>query len=71
VNLTDRQAVILRRVVSTNGGGYHAGWHEGQRETRTLRQLEKLGLVQGKAGSDGYAVHTREGIDWVRANSTL
>ena len=68
MKLTPTQEAMLRRVVATNGGGVHAGWDEGQKITRTLRKLEKLGLVQGKAGSDGWAVHTREGLAWVRAN---
>lgn len=68
MKLTHAQEAMLRRVVASNGGGVHAGWHEGQRETRVLRKLEALGLVQGKASVPSWAVHTREGLEWVRAH---
>lgn len=68
IKLTAPQEAMLRRVVATNGGGVHAGFSEGQRETRVLLRLHEMGLVQGKAGMDGWAVHTKQGWAWVKAN---
>jgi len=64
--LTGPQEKMLRRIVATNGGGIHAGFNEVGNDTRVIRRLEALGLVQGKAGSPSWAVHTRPGLEWVR-----
>jgi hypothetical protein len=64
--LTAPQEMMLRRIVATNGGGVHAGFNEARNDTRVMRRLEAMGLVQGKAGSPGWAVHTRAGLEWVR-----
>lgn len=68
MKLTPAQASMLRKVVATNGGGVFAGFHERGRTAIMLRKLEALGLVQGKRGEQSCAVHTRAGLDWVRAN---
>lgn len=65
--LTPTQLEILGKVCRTNGGGYHAGFHEGARETKIIRALERKGLVQGKAGQPSRAVHTAEGLALYRA----
>lgn len=62
MKLTPKQFCMLERVCKTNGGGVHAGFSEGNQDTKTIRQLERKGLVQGKAGRSAYAVHTKEGF---------
>jgi len=56
--LTPTQKKMLDAICKTNGGGiFPAG-----AEFRTVKQLEKKGLVQGKLGQQYCAVHTREGL---------
>lgn len=65
MKLGRRQAAILRDVVATNGGGISAGTYC---DLTPVRALERRGLIQGKAGEPYRIVHTREGLEWVRAN---
>lgn len=62
--MTPAQIELLRRVVATNGGGV-SGYHETE---STVKGLIQRHMVQGKAGAQDSIVHTREGLDWVRAN---
>jgi hypothetical protein len=70
VKLTPSQAALLRRIVATNGGGIVGGFHEASRQMKMIRRLENLGLVQGKKSAPSIVVHTRAGLEWVRANPT-
>jgi DNA-binding MarR family transcriptional regulator len=60
--LTPKQLELLQRVCLSNGGGINAGYSETAAHTRTVRQLERKGLVQGKLGQPSCAVHTKEGL---------
>lgn len=62
--MTPAQEALLRRVVKTNGGGVSS---YGVPDS-TIKGLVVRHLIQGKAGSPSTIVHTREGLDWVRAN---
>lgn len=62
--MTPAQEDLLRRVVKTNGGGI-SSYDE---PDSTISGLVSRHLVQGKSGSPSVIVHTREGLDWVRAN---
>ena len=66
MKLTPAQADTLRKIVATNGGGISP--YENKVVWRVVKALEAKGLVQGKSGSQHCAVHTREGMDWVRSN---
>lgn len=66
MKLTEAQQHMLIRVCRTNGGGIHAGFSESNSDTKFLRQLERMGLVQGKNGRPSYAVHTRKGLELFR-----
>ena len=66
MKVTPLQAETLRKIVATNGGGVSTStrgivW-------RVVKALEVKGLVQGKSGYQHWAVHTREGLEWVRNN---
>jgi uncharacterized protein YjhX (UPF0386 family) len=61
--LTERQLALLRAVVASNGGGVSCAVDP---ERTVMRQLERRGLVQGKAGEQWRAVHTKEGLAVVR-----
>lgn len=67
VRLTPTQQSLLRRIVATNGGGISTYKLEGS-ERRVVMRLCSMGMVQGKAGQEWVAVHTRPGLEWVRAN---
>jgi hypothetical protein len=69
--LTPKQWEMLDRICRTNGGGIHAGFSEGARGTKTIRVLEKHGLVQGKSGNKGCAVHTRKGLAFWRTRKEM
>ena len=65
IKLTPAQANMLRRIVASNGGGV-SGYERSA--LNTMRALERRGLVQGMSGREWRAVHTRDVLDWVRAN---
>jgi hypothetical protein len=62
--MTAAQEALLRRVVATNGGGVSAY----DVPDSTLAGLVKRHLVQSKSVASYTIVHTREGLEWVRAN---
>ena len=62
--MTPAQEDLLRRVVKSNGGGVSS---YGEADS-IIKGLIDRHLVQGKAGSPSTIVHTRQGLDWVRAN---
>lgn len=62
--MTPKQEALLRRVVATNGGGISS---YGVPDS-TIKGLMDRHFIQGKAGSPSSIVHTREGLEWVRAN---
>ena len=64
--LTAPQEKMLRLIVATNGGGVFVGFNECTNAVKIMRRLEAFGLIQGKAGSPSWAVHTRPGLEWVR-----
>jgi len=57
------QLAMLGEICRTNGGGV-SGYRPNQ---RTMRSLEERGLIQGKAGQEWCAVHTREGLELWRS----
>lgn len=57
--LGSAQFAMLDSICRTNGGG-RSGYSLNR---RTMRSLESKGLIQGKAGQEYCAVHTREGLD--------
>lgn len=59
-----RQIAMLREIVRTNGGGVH--YFCGGEDERVMRSLVRRGLIQGKAGWQTRAVHTRAGLELVR-----
>lgn len=63
MRLTPNQEAMLRRIVATNGGGASIS-----DDRRTFLALHKKGLAHQKSGNAYAAVHTRAGLDWVRAN---
>ncbi len=62
--MTPAQEDLLRRVVKTNGGGVSAY----RVPDATIAGLVKRHFVQSKLGEPYTIVHTREGLEWVRAN---
>lgn len=60
--ISPAQEAMLRRIVKTNGGGIHQYGLHGP----TMRALYGKGLIQGKAGQQTCAVHTREGLALIR-----
>ncbi len=64
IKLTAPQEKMLRKIVATNGGGIFAECQP----IGTIKALFNRGLIQGKKGDACCAVHTREGLDWVREN---
>ena len=62
--LTKPQEVLLRRIVATKGGGLSAD----NINHRVIAGLIERHMIQGKAGQPHKMVHTRLGLDWVRAN---
>ena len=58
--LTANQLRVLHRILQTNGGGISV---YGDEDQRTIMALHRRGLVQGKAGAQHRAVHTREGLE--------
>lgn len=64
IKLGKAQEKMLRDIVATNGGGI-SGYSLDQ---RVMRALEAKGLIQGKCSCPSAAVHTRDGLDWVRNN---
>lgn len=63
--LGPKQFELLARVCKTNGGGIY--FHDIGYESKVVRRLESLGLIQGKLNHDGWIVHTRKGLDLYRA----
>ena len=63
MKLTEPQWRVLNRICRTNGGGVDA-WG---RDAPVIRRLHEKGLVQGKAGQQHCAVHTREGLELWRS----
>lgn len=61
--LGKRQWEMLGKIVRTNGGGIYVYYSI----QKTVLRLHELGLVQGKAGQQYCAVHTREGLEAWRA----
>lgn len=64
VKLKPKQETLLRRIVQTNGGGLTLN----SEVRRVFLSLHRLGLAHQKQGNGYAAVHTRAGLDWVRAN---
>ncbi len=62
--LTPAQARMLRAIVKTNGGGIHSL----RLHSSTMANLIGRGFIQGKKSRLSVAVHTPEGLAWVRAN---
>jgi hypothetical protein len=62
--MTPAQIELLRRVVRTNGGGVNARGEN----ARVVQGLMDRHMVQGKSGDLSCMIHTRRGLDWVRAN---
>lgn len=62
--LTPAQERALRVIVRSNGSGAFPQFFT---PSRTIKKLESLGLIQGKSGAQFLIVHTREGLEWVRA----
>lgn len=59
--LGSRQWAMLDKICRTSGGGIYVPG--GGPEHKLIMRLHELGLVQGKAGQQYRAVHTREGLD--------
>ena len=55
-----RQKDLLFKVCKTNGGGVFIF---GGETYKIAKSLEKKGLIQGKLNDDGWAVHTKAGLD--------
>jgi hypothetical protein len=64
--LTSAQADLLWRVVKSSGGGVSS---YGEPDS-VIAGLMRRHLVQGKAGQPWMIVHTRAGLDWVRAQES-
>ncbi len=62
--LGGRQIAMLREIVRSNGGGVY--YFCGGEDERVMRSLARRGLIQGKAGHQSRAVHTRAGLELVR-----
>lgn len=63
--LSKSQFEMLDKICRTNGGGC-SGY---SLDRRVMRSLETRGLIQGKAGQEYCAVHTREGLQLWRSLS--
>lgn len=63
IKLSKAQEALLRKIVASNGGGLDV-----DAQNRTVKILYKHDLIQGKSGRQHWAVHTREGLEWVRNN---
>lgn len=59
------QVDLLRRVVATNGGGISAY----SEKHSVVEGLIKRHMIQGKRTNEFMMVHTRKGLEWVRAHS--
>lgn len=59
--LGKRQWEMLDRICRTNGGGVFVP--PSGHEHNIILRLHELGFVQGKAGQQYRAVHTRDGFD--------
>lgn len=62
--MTPAQEALLRRIVATNGGGISAI----SENDRVIKGLIDRHLIQAKKTISSMMVHTREGLEWVRAN---
>lgn len=70
MKLTPAQWRMLDDVCRTNGGGVAVGFSYGTRSWKVAQRLMDMGLVQGKAGQQYRAVHTKEGLElWRERNS--
>lgn len=65
--MTPAQILLLRRVVATNGGGLNAY----REPDRVIAGLINRHMVQGMSGRSDRIVHTRRGLDWVRAHPAV
>jgi uncharacterized protein YjhX (UPF0386 family) len=63
--LTPQQEALLRCIVQSNGGGISIT------DRRVFLALHRKGLAHQKLGNPYRAVHTREGLAWVRANQQV
>ena len=61
--LTEKQLQLLKRIVATNGGGVLIYGPN----LRTADALVKRHLIQGKRGQENCAVHTRQGLEYIRS----
>lgn len=62
--MTPAQEDLLRKIVATNGGGVDvSGPYRNAAKALVARHF-----IQGKRGQGYIAVHTREGLEWVRNN---
>lgn len=63
--LTPAQQRLLRLIVSKNGAGVSVLAGPNYRAAKGLMDRH---MIQGKRGNPAVAVHTKRGLDWVRAN---
>lgn len=63
MRLGPKQIDLLKKVVASNGGGV-SGYSV---NLKTMRSLEKKGLIQGKLGQPYMIVHTKMGLEILKA----
>lgn len=63
MKLGSKQREMLIKICKTNGGGLFVSGPD----QKVIFSLEKKGLVQGKAGQQYCAVHTKKGLEIYRS----